>query len=102
MRSIKLTTVTLLALIFLLPISFYISGSAGFNLAGVEKKTSNVQFTFKNLYTQKFQDFFEPNFQRNFGVLNYLIRTDNQLDYFAFKTASSNPKSSVILGRNYN
>ena len=100
MRSIKLTTVTLLALIFLLPISFYISGSAGFNLAGVEKKTSNVQFTFKNLYTQKFQDFFEPNFQRNFGVLNYLIRTDNQLDYFAFKTASSNPKSSVILGRN--
>ncbi len=76
------------------------SDSVKVALAGVEEESQGINFTVSEILAQNVQSKIVKEFQRAVSLVRYLIKTDNQINYLLFKTASSNPKSKVILGLN--
>ena len=66
-------------------------------LAGVESSGSQA-LSLAGFFSGQLQAWVENRFQRASGILGYLVKTDNQLDYFLFKQISSNRRAKVILG----
>ena len=83
-----------------MPFYFSFFKIGGKKLSGSTYQGKQVDFSLSAFLNQKFQQYFEQDFQKKTGLLGYLVRSDNQLNYFAFHQVSSNPKANVVLGLN--
>jgi hypothetical protein len=84
--------------VFLAPGLLYVCGVRGDGLVGQERLQKPVALTLANVINQKEQSYAEEVFKRRAGLFDVLVKTDNQLNYLFFKTVSSNPHSTVVLG----
>lgn len=100
LRISKILIVTFLSSVFITPLLFVFFKIGGAALSGVTHADKNIPFSLNEILAQRFQGFFERNFQKQTGLIGYLVRLDNQIDYFLFNQASSNPRGQIILGLN--
>lgn len=94
-----LVITTLILPILVLILSPIINEQFDVELAGVEEQGKRASFSYKNLITGKFQRRFERWFKRRVFYWPYLVKSDNQLNYWFFRQLSANYNSTAILGK---
>ena len=103
-RFFKYFTVLLFLGVIYLPLLHYIAlPIPSLGLSGkVKKEVSKPDFTLLSFLDGKYQENLEKWFKRDSGIWPYLVRTENQLNFSLFKLASTNYKSTVVVGKDNN
>jgi hypothetical protein len=75
------------------------------NLSGAIEYYSKPSFTFKAWLDGKFQEEKEKYVNQNFGYRNFLVRLNNQLDYWFHNKANAESiiygKNGILMGKTY-
>ena len=68
-------------------------------LAGVEKKAVLPKFTVSSWFDGSFQNRFEAWYDQTYGLRDYFVRTDNQINFSLFHQVSTQQNLNLVLSR---
>ena len=71
-------------------------------LDGVEKKIEFPKFTVSSWFDGSFQNRFEAWYDQIYGLRDYFVRTDNQINFSLFHQVSTQQNLSLVLGKDNN
>jgi hypothetical protein len=80
------------------PASLILLGVAPATLSGEQYKLNRVPFTLSNVLSTSAQAYAEEYFKSHSWVFPILVKSDNQLQFAIFNSASSNPRAPVVMG----
>ena len=103
-RIIIFTTCIIFLGVLYLPLFHYlVLPLPSIKLGGKTKKTiEKPGLNADDFLAGKFQTNFERWYKRGSGIWPYLVRSENQLNFSLFKLASTNYKSTVVVGKDRN
>ena len=71
-------------------------------LSGVEKKAILPKFTVSSWFNGSFQNRFEAWYDQTYGLRDYFVRTDNQINFSLFHQVSTQQNLNLVLSKDNN